>query len=278
MRYIDLTKLEFPPGWIVRAQNASKFVKALPKTKRPKAINNRSGVWSALKPKLKKLSSNKCWYCESKEIRADKAVDHYRPKGAVYECSTHRGYWWLAFDWENFRYSCQYCNEYRIDEATGKGGGKSTHFPLCNERNRVSTPGPTTGEKPKLLDPTVKSDTRLLSFYADGMARPRDKNKRLQTYQRAKKSIELYNLNQSDLQDLRRAIFHRVAENVVDGDAFYLDHLAGIASGTRGFKKIVKEFSEMIDEQTSYSMAARAALRAYKKRPWINDILNSKKI
>jgi uncharacterized protein (TIGR02646 family) len=231
-----------------------------------------------MKPKLKKLSSNKCWYCESKEIRADKAIDHYRPKGAVQECPKHRGYWWLAFDWRNFRYSCQYCNEYRVDRATGIGGGKATHFPLFEEKKRVSAPGPTGKEKPKLLDPTVKADTRLLTFDAFGMARPREKNKRLHTYQRANVSIRHYNLNHSDLQEVRRDIFNKIAEKVDDGDVFYLDHSAGIASGVRGFKRVITELSGMIDEQTSYSMTALAALRIYKNRPWVKDILKSKKI
>jgi uncharacterized protein (TIGR02646 family) len=229
-----------------------------------------------MKPKLKQVSFSKCWYCESKEIRADKAVDHFRPKSAVFESPSHKGYWWLAFDWRNFRYSCQYCNEYRIDAVSGATGGKATRFPLFDERGRQTVPGSLSSERPLLLDPVVRNDVKLLTFYADGMARPRESNKRLRNYRRAKISIELYNLNQSDLQDLRRVLFHQVTERVQDGDVYYSEHSGGSTSAKTGFTRVVKELHEMIDQKSSYSMAARAALKSYKKRPWIRDILASK--
>lgn len=275
MRYIDLVNLEFPPGWSDRANKALTHLKKLPQASRASAINSRSAIWAVMKPKLKKLSFKKCWYCESKEVRADQAVDHYRPKGAVKECPKHNGYWWLAFDWRNFRYSCQFCNELRTDQATGTSGGKATYFPLFNESKRVFSPGSISRERPKLLDPTVKADTLLLTFDATGMARPRDKNKRTRSYQRAKVSIERYNLNHSDLQELRRAVFAKIERKVNDGDVYYSELSAGSRAAKHGFSRVVEDLSEMVSARAKYSMTAHAALRVYKNRSWIKAIISS---
>ncbi len=35
-------------------------------------------------------------------------------RGSVLENSENEGYWWLAFDWKNYRYFCTWCNQRRI--------------------------------------------------------------------------------------------------------------------------------------------------------------------
>src|SRR5690606_29373654 len=96
-----------------------------PDAARSEAINKKSAVWGGAKEALEKLMHGKCWYCEANEVRHDRAVDHFRPKNEVKDHVTdkildHPGYWWLAFEPDNFRYSCQYCNEIRKDT---EGGG-----------------------------------------------------------------------------------------------------------------------------------------------------------
>ena len=104
------------------------------------------------------LSDDKCWYCESKQIRLDRHVDHYRPKNSVAECADHPGYWWLAFRSYNYRYSCTYCNSRRVDQRSGQAGGKADHFPLRDESRRAFSPDdPIDDEQPTLLDPTVQA-------------------------------------------------------------------------------------------------------------------------
>lgn len=99
MRHIRLEDIEqairdSDPGWFNRAEQALTEVQALPSEDRPKAINDRSALWSDLKTALREVSHRKCWYCESREDRSDNAVDHYRPKNRVAECMDHEGYWW----------------------------------------------------------------------------------------------------------------------------------------------------------------------------------------
>jgi hypothetical protein len=65
------------------------------------------GSWGLLKSWLAKASGSKCWYCETKSNRAPLDVDHFRPKLAVtvdgFTLIGHDGYWWLAYEWSNFR-------------------------------------------------------------------------------------------------------------------------------------------------------------------------------
>ena len=53
-----------------------------------------------VKAALDELFYGKCGYCEFKLIRTDQNVDHYRPKGRVAEATKHRGYYWLAYEWD----------------------------------------------------------------------------------------------------------------------------------------------------------------------------------
>ena len=105
MIFIDIDELErqLPEGWTGRAEAALQAVSdAAPGKDRSKALGDHQQVWKELKGPLQALSHNKCWYCESKNLRSDNAVDHFRPKGNVRNVvPPHDGYWWLAFDWKN---------------------------------------------------------------------------------------------------------------------------------------------------------------------------------
>ncbi len=41
-----------------------------------------------------------------------------------------KGYWWGAFDWENYRLASQVCNVRVTDYLNGKKVGKGSYFPL----------------------------------------------------------------------------------------------------------------------------------------------------
>ena len=66
-------------------------------------IEFKSSVWKAAKPQLKLETGGKCAYCESPtDTVAHGDVEHFRPKSK---------YWWLAYCYDNYLYSCQICNE-----------------------------------------------------------------------------------------------------------------------------------------------------------------------
>src|SRR6266702_8013350 len=284
MRFIELGKLKaaLSPEWLAKARNAYEEVRCLPPYKRAEAINERRDIWSELKEKLAQLSHGKCWYCESLEVRGDKAVDHYRPKNEVKKCRGHIGYWWLAFNWENFRYSCQYCNERRKDRKTGKTGGKGSYFPLLNETNRVfdeGEPYEILQEEPKLLDPTVMTDPLLVTFDLEGTAQPARKQEEFPNeYERAKVSIELYHLNHTDLKERRQVLVCNQIELLIEeGDKYswLLQKPENRVAARQGYEVVMKRLLSLIREDAIYSAAARAVLKTYRDRIWVDEFLTA---
>ena len=208
VKYIDTTGLDgqLPPGWPAKSLRALEHARKATEKARNKAVDSKAEVWRELKPLLASISTDKCWYCESKDIRSDNTVDHYRPKGSVAEVNDHPGYWWLAFDHSNFRFSCTYCNSRRKDRSTGTSGGKHDHFPLLDEEQRAyGEQDIIGGEQPVLLDPTSALDPTLLWFEPDGRAVPRYDDGQASTFHyRACASIHLLNLNEVMLLNRRK--------------------------------------------------------------------------
>ncbi len=82
-----------------------------------------SGYWKGAKKQLKKESFGKCAYCEAPtDAVAHGDVEHFRPKSV---------YWWLAYCYDNYLFSCQICNQ----------TFKSDHFPLREGGAAMPEPG-----------------------------------------------------------------------------------------------------------------------------------------
>lgn len=63
----------------------------------------KGGAWKPAKRQLRAESHNKCAYCEADTtVVAHGDVEHFRPKTV---------YWWLAYCYDNYLYSCQICNQ-----------------------------------------------------------------------------------------------------------------------------------------------------------------------
>ena len=132
--------------------------------------------WTLLKGWLSGVSKQKCWYCEAKSTRAPFDVDHFRPKLGVTVDGTrlvgHPGYYWLAYEWINFRLSCQRCNRPEKDDVEVLHG-KANEFPIQDEASRCEAPAaPIAAEHPRLLDPCVQNDCALLAHGIDGEVKP----------------------------------------------------------------------------------------------------------
>ena len=211
MRHIEIERLELPWGWQARADRALNRLRADIDRADAEALaagrdrsvarreviraqlGNGAGrrIWRGLAQRLADLGNSKCWYSESKNPGSNKDIDHFRPKAAVKEDDTHEGYWWLAFDWRNFRYSCEWCNQLRSERVDGTRGGKGDRFPLEYERFRARREGDDyRNERRTLLDPVDREDWRLLTFRPDGYPTPAGEEGTTE-YERARVSIEV---------------------------------------------------------------------------------------
>jgi len=279
VRYINPNKVgtNLPEGWEKKAQKAHEDVKALSGEQRSEAINNKSDVWKELKDVLKNASYGKCWYCESRQERSDNAVDHYRPKNRVAKCPDHEGYWWLAFKWSNYRYSCTFCNSRRVDKSHGTEGGKHEHFPLWEEDKRAFTEdNDIDAEQPLLLDPVCREDPAHIWYDEDGQARPNPRlcsDESSYPYKRAQTSIKLYHLNHVDTIEGRKVLCQFIRKSVEQADSFYDKYSKGDMTAKASFRNTVTDLHDSLRGNAEYSAAARSTFMGLRGKSAIAEMV-----
>ena len=137
---ISLDTVELSGDWKARAKEACEAVAAAAAgEEKSSVISMYRDLWRDLVKDLGALTADKCWYSEARQVGTDRDIDHFRPKGSIHGTG-HEGYWWLAFEKSNFRYSCIFCNRRRTDEDSGSTGGKHNRFPLVDESARAQLP------------------------------------------------------------------------------------------------------------------------------------------
>lgn len=277
MRYIKFEDIRLPDRWKESVEKVKAEIESAEPEERKKLIDKNAKLWRELKTILSDLSYNKCWYCETKELRSDRVVDHFRPKKRVAERKDHPGYWWLAFDWSNYRYSCTFCNSYRKSEEDEPAGGKADHFPIIDEDRRATKPAdPIEDEFPVLLDPIKNSDSLLLTFEDDGGAVPLYPIEMETPYKRAKVSIEFYHLDHPDIKERRYQVCKEIKQLVAEGDRAMVRQEEGpdaALPANECFESIVRRLREMIDRTAEYSRAARVVLNSFRGNPWVESVL-----
>lgn len=183
------------------------------RAERNEFISKNSTHWGKLKPWLFKLSGGKCWFTDTTNNGSHYDVEHFRPKAEAknLDGSLREGYWWLAFDYTNYRLAGGVPN-------TKKGGW----FPL-HDRSRFSTFNAQCeeSEHPYLLDPIKASDPLLLAFDETGDAIPTPSADNWATEtgkwnkRRAEESIQRYKLNDHDALPERRRKFWKEVSNAI---------------------------------------------------------------
>ncbi|MYN67404.1 MAG: hypothetical protein F4X11_20650 [Acidobacteria bacterium] len=180
---IKLTRTAEPPAGFAGEQRIEKNLALIRLRQDGKKPSNK--VWKQAKTHLKAESHGKCAYCESDTSTvAYGDVEHFRPQSV---------YWWLAYCYDNFSYSCQLCNQmykiatFRVAREARRWRGPAMPAPTeeiaAQEHARLMTPDPrdrATGgmpfdeflrsaikEKPFLVDPYVEDPEELYGWEAD---------------------------------------------------------------------------------------------------------------
>lgn len=174
---------------------------------RNKLIDDNSDHWGKLKPWLLALSHGKCWFTEAQDKAAHFDVEHYRPKKEAKDLdgTKHDGYWWLAFEYSNYRIAGNVPNR-------KKGGW----FPLHPDSRRSKFGAQCEeSETPHLLDPIEKTDVDLLAFDEEGNAIPVPGTKEPWILERVNVSIERLKLNEHDaLPEARRQVWQKMSKAI----------------------------------------------------------------
>jgi uncharacterized protein (TIGR02646 family) len=273
MRHIDPKEVKkaLPATWPKAASDAYKTIESM-SAKRRKSHINSNAKWQQLSKCLGDLLNGKCWYCESIIKRSATPIDHFRPKNNVKEAPKHGGYWWLAYEWKNYRFACTHCNTFGTAQKRGIAGGKNDCFPLWDEKHRATgprpsrlVPDPIEAELPILLDPFNDADPGLLWFDEDGSISPHPKlcaNKNGVKYKRADESIKIYGLYQDDLKERRGKHLEKIAETLGEADDLLLKYEDGNATAKQSLDKQIQELKNAMADKSEYSAAVRCMLMA----------------
>jgi hypothetical protein len=233
----------------------SKLKSELDAEERKRIIDSNSQVWGSLKAWLLTLSHQKCWFSEAKECFSYWEVEHFRPKKSAkddLDGTIHDGYWWLAFDWRNFR-------------VCGSVGNrkKGIYFPLRSGSTRVTTPnGDLRLEDHVLLDPADENDPSLLSFNVEGRAIPQPYIDNEWEQFRVTYSIERYNLDFPALMDQRKLVWQDCWNHIQN----YREELARYSADRTNLiaKEAVKrkagDIRNMLKADCAFASVARACL------------------
>ncbi|WP_158884941.1 hypothetical protein [Rhodanobacter sp. L36] len=221
------------------------------------------GSWGRLKKWLSNASGYKCWYCEAKSTRASFDVDHFRPKlgvtvnGVLLE--GHAGYYWLAYEWSNFRLACQRCNRPENSE-TDNLHGKANEFPIQDEAHRCkSSAGLLASELPKLLDPCLQADCALLADGIDGEVKPAASIGTWE-FERAKYTIERLGFNEWNTPESKRSAWQTLA-------------LLIAAVGMNTNQDVIDELKKYLSNDHEYSSFYRSAIGTHRDKAWVEALL-----
>jgi len=206
---------------------------------------------------LSSLSHDKCWYTETKFGGDYQEVEHFRPKKNTKEKNgsiniAHTGYYWLAFDLENYRLCKRRPN-----------AKKGTYFPVIDERFRASNETHDwRDELPLFLDPLDEEDYLLLSFDDNGRPVPAA-NITEQDIERVEFTIDKYFLDEEVLNRRRaetwitcRALYNKYLNAMKNIKATPHDKVSARAEAKKDLELLIS----MLDRKREFSAVAKQAL------------------
>lgn len=256
-----------PKKWLEKAKRVSdRLDAATSKEERDRIIDNNSELWGELKDWLLKFSCGKCWFSEAKDTFSHWDVEHFRPKKSAKELDgrEREGYWWLAFDWRN----------YRICGNVGNRK-KGAFFPLhpdckpatCEARHLLQD------EIFVLLDPTREGDPDLISFDERGMAKAMPgigEWPRL----RVEESIKRFKLNGHEaLREARQKVWEK-CRKWIDQAREALQASPPTATSQERQRQAFEEIQSLLEPHEPFTAVVRECLNASGFR-WAQRIANS---
>jgi len=289
MRIINIEEMkaqaEKDPKLATWAETERVHVNALEKkTKEERAAYLKSNTdWNQWIDKLKEVSHGKCWYTEAPSNSTFWAVEHFRPKnrskyGEEKDEVLVEGYWWLAYDIENFRLAGSIVNLRRAEEESGEILGKGNYFPLYPEKCKPCKPRQNhKHEMPLLLDPTNFKDITLITFDGDGSmipANPKTDYEKL----KIKKSEEFLALNHPQIKDGRIKTW-KVCYGLIEKAEKYHSYESE-PQNEQELNRIYEEIRAMAQPSSVFTAVVKACIKFhYKVYPsrfgFLEDILES---
>jgi hypothetical protein len=260
------------PNWRSRAaRRTAKFIQQ-------NGYEEKTSIWSEIKPIFMYLQNNRCAYCDRHIAEGDYSsgefdLEHFRPKGRIepyptpddgitYSFPTGNsqatGYYWLAYNLENYAVACITCNRALKADRFPIAGTRGTEASNVTELNQI--------ELPLLLFPLRDDPEEYITFL--GVAPQTVFNQGFQ-YQRAKVTIELFRLADADG---RKDLHH--GRSVVIGIMWAQSKISQISSEEDEKKIAIQIIEDLCDSKSRLGHSACA--KAYRRLLHDDPILAKK--
>lgn len=254
-----------PADWVADAEAVTAQLRsAVDKAERDQIIEKQQSLWrdDRIRNWLLNQFNNKCWYTEAQDSVSSIHIDHYRPKGRAKDLDGNEceGYWWLAFDWKNYRICGQLINVKKLDV-----------FPIIEgARANCTDPASLKLEAPLLIDP-LTDQARLITYEKDEdgcRAIPAAGINMAEEY-RAEKTIDVLGLNRRDRLNRKRADFW-------DKCLLTIEEYKS-ADGPQALRVLLqasakKRLKEMVAYSAEFSSVSEACIRKHAPGPLVASV------
>lgn len=214
-------------------------------------IDANKKVWGELKQLLLDRYHGKCWYSESKNKYTHMHVDHFRPKKAAIgiDNKDHGGYWWLAFDWRNYR-------------ICGPVGNINKRDKFAVYRNKANLPKDIIEDEIiYLLDPTEEEDVLKITFNGNGEIMPIESTG--WHYIQARYTIDNLDLNYRPLKEARKKVWNDCNNLIDETQKLMQENSANPSSHKRGqIKEKIKQIKKLVQSTEEFSATAKSCLNS----------------
>lgn len=261
MRYIPLLDHTPSDDWLLRAEEAYNELMTIEPENREDFINKNDRIWRDLRDFLSNISYGKCWYSETKDVFQYYHVDHFRPKNRVddrvdFTQPVHYspGYWWLAFDYTNYR-------------LAGAVGNTTKRDKFAVIRNKANSPDdPIEDELAYLLDPISEYDVELLTFDESGAILPVDPDLNSIDHKRAKYTIEVLKLESHyPLKEARKELWEYCNRLLHDIAVLKVQQKHNPSASRRArIEEKMNRLRELRDPSKEFTMTVEACIEAFK--------------
>jgi len=246
--------------WKVKAKAITELIIAEDDlAEKHKLIDRYDNHWR--KPELINWMSDlffeKCWYTETKFGGDYQELEHFRPKKGTKDkdgsnIDGHPGYYWLAFNLDNYRLSKRRPN-----------AKKSTFFPILDERHRACCiDDEWQAELPLFLDPMDEEDCLLISFNDNGKPcsslgiEDQDIIRVNFTIDKFFLDERILNRRRAQVWKTARALYYKYQSDMKEAKAKSTDKVLLRAQA----KKDLVILKEMLKPNAEFSAVAKAAL------------------
>jgi len=199
----------------------------------------------AVKIALELAQKGKCCFSEAKFVNDDAHVEHFRPKGFVEDNVTgvisYPGYYWLAYEWTNLFYC----------KSTTNSSIKRNFFPLLGTGGRKANHLDLRTEYCVLIDPAAENPRQHIRFQNEEI-----KGKTT----RGKKTIELLDLRNGQLDEARRTKFNHLKAMKNSADLLISN---GFPLNTPELADLINQLRQSVLPEAEFSSMAKDFLRGW---------------